>query len=153
MLIGLKASLSDSRKEPGTFSTTSFFNFGISIWIRSFRICIPRTLIPGLPALAADSLSVKEGIKREYAAHETAGHDYWADFRAELAYDYREGNITLSNVIYIEDQLSDVTKYLLTGDWLTAQEKLSAITASGALTQAILDDLTAGISSYITNNY
>ncbi len=110
-----------------------------------------------------DSLLDKEEqiviIQKSYAidsneySHECNGKNYFNRFRSELVYDYKHEIKSALDIYSIESQLQSVTTKLLTGDWMSAKALLETFAPSGALTQEIINHLSDGFTSYISDNY
>jgi hypothetical protein len=91
--------------------------------------------------------------KELYYKYEVDGIDYFRTIRADLVIDYRAGTRTSSDIFFIETTLKPVTDRLILGDWMSGQYELSLITPSGALDQALYDQISQHINDYIASNY
>jgi hypothetical protein len=92
-------------------------------------------------------------IKERYEQFQKDGVEYFNDIRATLVIDYENNVLTANDVYEIETKLEPAISKILRGDWMTGQNEMIGVTASGALTQTFLDDINNYINNYVTNNY
>lgn len=92
-------------------------------------------------------------IMAEYDRHEENGKQLHKQIRASLVLRLKNKELTLNNVLAIEDKLSNITNNVRGGDWLTAKAKLEAAQTNGVFTEELKADILKQINNYITANY
>lgn len=103
--------------------------------------------------LITDVEEIKNLYVTLYFNREIDGKDYFNKIRAELVYSYESGEITIQDIFNIENILSPVISKLIIGDWMSAQNQLSNIVASGSLSQSIYDEIMVYFTTYLSDNY
>lgn len=103
--------------------------------------------------LTASQLLYTTLIKERYETFKKDGEDYFNDIRANLVIDYENNALTGADVYEIESKLEPVIAKVLRGDWMSGQNEMAGLTASGALSQSLYDEIDTYISNYVTNNY
>jgi len=122
------------------------------------------TITDKYASLTADDVLVLENIIKVYNQRTDDGIDYYNQVRGTLALQYNAGTLSIEDANYIEvTKLSVVKSLLITGDWATAQYEMdnnvvtngtvSQTDIDNGFTQAIYDDIKAGIDTYVTEHY
>jgi hypothetical protein len=122
------------------------------------------TITDKYASLTADDVLVLENIIKVYHQRTDDGIDYYNQVRGTLALQYNAGTLSIEDANYIEvTKLSVVKSLLITGDWATAQYEMdnnvvtngtvSQTDIDNGFTQAIYDDIKAGIDAYVTEHY
>ena len=101
-------------------------------------------------------------MKKKYEFREIEGKALFNDKRAEIYFDYTMGVFgditdpsTIVKVLELESYLDDVVKYLIRGDWLTAQSIADSLVVDfvDLFTEEFKLNLTESINSFIGDNY
>lgn len=101
-----------------------------------------------------DADEVKSRYIKLYEQREVDGKDYFDKMRSDLVYDYATGVKTDAEIYEIETKLESVILKIKSGDWMTASaEMTNNVTVSGALTQALYDQILGEINNYVATNY
>ena len=88
-----------------------------------------------------------------YQKRQADGIDFFQEQRAHLYIKLTTSEITMPDAFFIELKLKNVKDYVITGDWLTAQNEINSVIVEGAYTQAIHDSIKDPIDAYVTANY
>jgi len=119
-------------------------------------------IIDKYESLTENDVLILEQIKSVYEVRAADGLTYYDDIRANLAFDYQEGTLTIAQAHYIEKVLINIKSFLLTGDWATAQYELNSLVIDGVVsqtdivfgyTQELHNQIKAYIDLYVQNNY
>jgi len=105
----------------------------------------------GRPVLA--SSDIIGDVIELYNERQLAGREFFQEQRAHLYMKLTTSEITMSDAFFIELKLKNVKDYVITGDWLTAQNEINSVIVEGAYTQDIHDAIKAYIDDYVTANY
>ena len=122
------------------------------------------TITDKYASLTAADVLVLENIIKVYNQRTIDGQNYYDEVRGNLALQYNAGTLSIEDARYIEvEKLSVVKSLLITGDWATAQYEMdnnvvtngtvSQTDIDNGFTQAIYDDIKAGIDTYVTEHY
>jgi hypothetical protein len=88
-----------------------------------------------------------------YEIKEKDGKQYYNLKRSELVEKINKAEITEADAFTIDTKLKDVKDSLRSGDWITAQTYLNAVTVEGPFTQSLKDEYNNQITDYINTHY
>ena len=91
--------------------------------------------------------------KDEYLLHESAGKDYYNEFRSQLSLDIENGVIDLDTAKEIHFKLKLVGDYICTGDWKSAYNELNKVLPNVYCSIDLITSMKADLISYISSNY
>ena len=100
-----------------------------------------------------DIAKIKILVIEKYKQREIDGIDYFEGFRADLYLDILNGTYTNTEVFALETHLNSLQLLVITGSWLTAQNKNTNLSLSGIYDQIMKDEIQSYIDSYINSNY
>ena len=94
-----------------------------------------------------------EQIRSTYSRHKQNGANYFDLKRAQLVYKYMTGELSVSEVYYIEEKIREVKLLVTEGDWMTGLNELNKTTVWGAYTSSVKNEYKTEIEDYIAKNY
>jgi hypothetical protein len=97
--------------------------------------------------------TIEEDIQSGYYTRELDGREYYRHMRAYLLKSISSGVYTREEGDEIDVKLEKVIGKILTGDWVSASNRLNEVVVEGSFTQEYKDMILSDINSYINDNY
>lgn len=91
--------------------------------------------------------------KQKYDQRVLDGQNAYLMLMAELRLNSKHNNLPREVNKYIEEKLESVRIQVVSGQWISAREKLDLVVVEGYLTQELYDKIQLKIDTYILENY
>jgi len=92
-------------------------------------------------------------IEKVYEKQAYEGNDFYNKFNLDISNKYRNGDISIEDVYFIEKKLINIRIFLNSGDWATAQYELQFIDIEQSYTEELHNILKTKIDNYVNENY
>lgn len=117
----------------------------------NYLLSIPESELNALPFI--DSINRIELEKHRYDKRVTDGQSAYLMLMAELRLNSITNNLPREVNREIEEKLESVRIQVVSGQWISALEKLQAVQVGGYLTQQLYDRIQTSLTEYIAANY
>jgi hypothetical protein len=98
------------------------------------------------------NIFIKENlVKREI--NREAGYKFWDDYSNEISYNIGTAAYTVTVGKSIYNSAEPITHHLTRGSWLSAHTDSLLLTVTTDFTQALKDDLSLQLKTYVNANY
>ncbi len=103
--------------------------------------------------LITNAQEKQQAWKNKYDERRIDGENYYTETQAELYIDILDGVYTSVQVFEFEDHTSNLSKQIITGNWLTAQSVVDALPVSGIFDSTKKAEIKLHIDDYVSLNY